>query len=406
MRFSVCLLLALSCWSLVSCSKTEERERVLGYTGLASRNPYLAAERYLEADHREVISSNGALRFDPDEGLVISPASSVRSVGDSDRLLEWVSDGGHFVCFLERGEDYFKDVGEWANHTPGNWSDEDEINTGLDELLLSLDVEVTNVDSRREIDEVEEAIEDDSYRLSVAKGKVLPYAEVVNVVIEEGVTAFNMKLGGVKRIKPLGDYYVDDWYEAGEEHRFMSRSYGYGRVTFISDARAFRNPYLKLEQHALMLDHMATNGGKIVFSLGKVPGFMGMLMEQAWMALYGLLLLVVLWIWKNVPRFGPLLDVSEGHSRNYAEQVSNTGKFLWRNKCDDSLLQPLRDAVIRKSGQPFMQGLDTQALVSKLSESSGIAPELITEAMTRTAVRDANSMVRITKTLQSLLKSL
>lgn len=398
------VLLVLGCWSLLSCSgETEEKERVIGYVGLAKKNPYLVAERYLQAGGHAVSSNTGALYFSDNQGLVLSPASSVRSVGDSERVLGWVKDGGHFVCFLERGEDYFRDVGDWAHHTPANWSDDSEEQAGLDQLLASLEVEMIRAEDTRE----EETSEDDAYKEAVAKGKVLPYSEVVTVVADEGAAQFSMQLGGNQTLVPQNDYRPDDWYAAGAEHRFLSRSYGLGRVTFISDARAFRNPYLQLQQHAEMLDYMAAGGGEIVFSLGKVPGFMAMLGEHAWMALYGLLLLTVLWLWKNLPRFGPLLDVSDEDSRSYAQQVSNTGKFLWRHKCDAALLQPLRDAVVRKAGHGYhTHDPDTHALVEKLTAASGLAPEIVTEAMTRTEVRDAHSMVRISKTLQSLLKSL
>ena len=250
-------------------------------------------------------------------------------------------------------------------------------------------------------------VEEEHYKRAVAMGEELPYAEVVNVLVDEdGETSFSMKLGGDRRMKPFEHYYTDDWYETGETHRFLSRSYGDGRVTFISDARAFRNPYLKLEQHAQMLDYMAAGDGKIVFSLGKVPGFLAMLFEQAWMALYGLLLLTVFWLWKNVPRFGPLLEVSNGHSRNYAELLSHSGKFLWRHKCYGALLKPLREAVLLRAGLTDTHELDDKSIVARLSEASDLPTDTIAEAMNRTEVRDANSMVRITQTLQSLLKSL
>lgn len=402
--------LALSCWSLVACSgETEEKERVIGYVGQARKNPYLAAQRYLEAAEHDVSSVSGVLHYDSAEGLVLSPASSVRSVGDTDRLLQWVAEGGHFVCFLERGEDYFRDVGDWPDHAPERWSENDSENTenkaenkGIERLLLKMEVEVVS----EAFQEIATTDEDGDYKTSVAKGEVLPYAEVVRVIIGEEETSFNMELGGLRKLKPTGDYYANDWHEAGEQHRFLSRSYGQGRVTFLSDARAFRNPYLRLQQHAEMLDQLASGGGKVVFSLGEVPGFLSLLSQHAWMALYGLLLLTMLWLWKNTPRFGPLLDTSDGHSRNYAQQVIHTGKFLWRHQCDDALLQPLRAAVLRKVGGETSHGGDTAALVQRLSDGSGISPELISEAITRTQVRDANAMVRISKTLQSLLQSL
>ena len=70
------------------------------------------------------------------------------------------------------------------------------------------------------------------------------------------------------------------------------------------------------------------------------------------------------------------------------------------------MLKSLRDAVVKKSGHFYDQGLDSTVLIDSLSQSSGIELEKVTEAMTRTDVRDASAMVKITKTLQQILKSL
>ena len=94
MKFPFIGLLILGLVLLTSCSDTEDREQFIGYDGRARKNPYLAAERYLESDGHVVISSTGVLKFDEDEGVVFSPATSVRSVGDAERVIDWVYEGG------------------------------------------------------------------------------------------------------------------------------------------------------------------------------------------------------------------------------------------------------------------------------------------------------------------------
>ena len=101
-----------------------------------------------------------------------------------------------------------------------------------------------------------------------------------------------------------------------------------------------------------------------------------------------------------------VLEASDGDARNYANQLKNTGQFLWRHKREDVLLKSLRDAVVKKSGHYYEQGLDSPALIHSLSQSSGLELELVTEAMTGNDVRDASTMVKITKTLQQILNSL
>ncbi len=398
MKFPFIGLLILGLVSLTSCSDTEDREQYIGYDGRARKNPYLAAERYLESDGHVVISSTGVLKFDEDEGVVFSPATSVRSVGDAERVIDWVYEGGHYLCFLERGEDYWKDVGDWAHHDPEDWREDTEEEAGLNLLLESVYLSL--------VEDVKEEYKWEKRGGDVSKGKELPFTEAV-LVLTDDEEEFEMELGGTRLLVPdEEDYYVDDWYDEGEEHHFFSRTLGEGRITFISDARAFRNPYLKVAEHAEVLDYIASRGGKIVFSLGKVRSFTSMLGEYAWMAMLALFTLTVLWIWKSLPRFGPLLEASDGDSRNYAKQLKNTGQFLWRHKREDVLLKSLRDAVVKKSGHYYEQGLDSPALIDSLSQSSGIELELVTEAMTRTDVRDASAMVKITKTLQQILKSL
>ena len=395
---SLCLLI-LGFISLTSCSETEDREQFIGYDGRARKNPYLAAERYLASDGHEVISSTGVLKFDEDEGVVFSPASSVRSVADADRVLDWVNMGGHYLCFLERGEDYWKDVGDWAHHDPEAWREDTEEETGLNLLLESAELSL--------VDDLKEEYDWQERGSDVAKGKELPFTESVLVFTDDDDEEFKMELGGTRLLVPYENlYYESDWHDEGEEHHFYSRTLGVGRITFISDARAFRNPYLKIADHAELLDYVAARGGKIVFSLGKVRSFTSMLGEYAWPAMWALLALTVLWVWKSLPRFGPLLEVTDGDARNYAKQLKSTGQFLWRHKREDVLLQSLRDAVVKKSGHFYQQGLDSKALIDSLSQSSGIDNDLVSEAMTRTDVRDGSTMVKITKTLQQILKSL
>ncbi|MEO1857702.1 MAG: DUF4350 domain-containing protein, partial [Rubritalea sp.] len=396
-HFIACLLLGLI--SLTSCSEMEDRQQFIGYDGRARKNPYLAAERYLESDGHVVTSTTGVLKFDGDEGVVFSPATSVRSIGDAERVIDWVYDGGHYLCFLERGEDYWKDVGDWAHHDPEDWREDTEGEAGLNLLLESVYLSL--------VDDVKEQYKWEARGGAVAKGKELPFTESVLVMTDDDDVEFAMELGGTRLLVAADDdYYVDDWYDEGEEHHFFSRTLGEGRITFISDARAFRNPYLQIAEHAEALDYIAGRGGKIVFSLGKVRSFTSMLGEYLWKAVWALFVLTVLWIWKSLPRFGPLLEASGGDDRNYAKQLKRTGQFLWRHKREDALLKSLRDAVVKKSGHLYEHGADSSDLIDSLVQSSGLELKLVTEAMTRTQVRDASTMVKITKTLQQILKSL
>lgn len=404
---------------LPSCSRQiEEKERVIGYMGRARKNPYLAAERYLEAGGKEVQSSNGVLQLGYDEQTIFAPASSVRSIAEAERILEWVTDGGHFICFIERSEDYWADVGQFTDHAPRRWTDEDSKNVGLEYLVSQLELVLqrdedsgTGEESKDEDDKEKE----ESALLEIAKGKDLPNAELREIYLSDN-ESYEVLLGGSHYLSVQDDvYYEGDWYDVGDiadEHRFFSRLYGYldvedehkGRVTFISEARLFRNPYLVKTQHVELLEKLTAEDGKVVFSLGKVRSFTSMLGEHASKALWALLILTVVWLWKNLPRFGPLLEVGDGTRRHHLEQVQQLGRFLWKHKKTDVLVGSLRDAVLRKAGHNFDEKPNRHQLVEKLSQSSALEKERIDEALFIETIKDSNTMVRVTQTLQTLLK--
>ncbi|MGJ8672429.1 DUF4350 domain-containing protein [Rubritalea sp.] len=422
---------------LTSCSQeTEEEERVVGYMGKARKNPYLAAERYLEADGKTVKSSSGALKLDFSQGTLFAPASSIRSVGDAERILEWVADGGHLVCFLERGEEYWRDVGNYTDHSPEHWSeidDDESPDAGLVTMLEALGLGVSYLENEPDVEGLEDsevagdADEEDSKedsgelsdeekaeRLQVAKGQILPNTEELEIYISD-TESYIVFLGGAQTITSMDDlYYEGDWYDVADDHYFFSRLYGYdesgleamGRVTLLSDARLFRNPYLGYAEHAELLDALVLGGENVEFSLGKVRSFTSMLGEYASKALWAFLVLTVIWLWKNLPGFGPLLEVSEGHSRNYSEHVQQVGRFFWRQNRSDVLLESLRAAVARKAGHAFSGNQDSVSLIEKISQMSGLDHDLIKEAMELKTVKDSSTMVRITKTLQTILKQL
>jgi len=389
----------------------EDKEIVTGYRGQASRNPYLVAERFLSEGGVDAKSMKGVVRMDDSESVVFAPASSIRSTGDGERILEWILEGGHFVCFLERGEDFWKDVGDGAHHNPLVWSDEYEDTQGVEIILDRVGLELGSIDYDEDvIEKVEVALSgytDGEGDSSVAKGEVLPAAELIKVnYLGDEV---ELLLGGKKGVKLVSNYVHSSSSKSNDEVKaFHSLEYGLGRVTIISEARLFRNPYLKMADHAEMLDLLVDSSGegKVVFSLGKVRSFTSMLREYAWMAVLGVIVLTAMWLWKNLPKYGPTLDKVDGHYRDSSKHMLAVGNFFWTHKRDDALIQPLRDEVVRRSGGMRNDGYLEDGLMERLAEISGLNVEDIQEAMTRTQVNEASLMVKITKNLQQLLKSL
>ncbi len=80
---------------------------------------------------------------------------------------------------------------------------------------------------------------------------------------------------------------------------------------------------------------------------GVKVSFFAMLWEHGWMAIIAAGALLAAWLWKYLPRFGPLQAAKDTGTRDFAEHLSLTGAFLWRHRQRAQLIGPLRETVTR-----------------------------------------------------------
>jgi hypothetical protein len=378
-----------------------------GYKGAAKLNPYLAAQTFLrEAHSAEVKVKNGFVRYDAETGMVISPASTLSSEIMVKKMLRWVRNGGVYVCLLERGEKRWVDIGENCDHDTSDWGWDwnlDEVdNEPLDYLLDRMSIELIDDPSGK-------TTGGKSYRGDpkdpVVLGEELPLVETVQV--EMNGTDYELQLGGTQVMKMNGSLAYNDVTDGEPHHRFLGLEHGSGRIYFITDGRLFRNPYLVMSDHAAMLESMRGEvSADIVFGYGNRRGFWSLMISYAGPALLGVFALLVFWLWKSIPRFGPLLEITESHARDYAQSVSNTGRFLWKYKSAGVLLTSMRENLLRRSGMFNTEGQAQEAMIETFAEKSGLDVEEVIEALTRENINEAGDMVRITRNLQTILKSL
>jgi hypothetical protein len=407
-------ILFLSVWLVSGCGKRTYTtvDYTDGYKGAAKLNPYLAAQTFLkERHHSEVKVKNGFVKYDDDTGMVVSPASTLSSDVMVNKMLKWVRGGGVYVCLLERGEKHGQDVGENCNHNTlawrNSWVTDEENDKTIDYLLEKMDIELVDDPSGKTTGGT-------SYhgdpKDPVVLGEELPLVEERKVEIYgEDEDTLDALIGGTRVMKYRGNLsYYDDIYDEGDYHRLLGLSHGDGRIYFITDGRLFRNPYLQMKDHAQLLESMSSEvyNGDIIFAYGKRRGFWSLMINYAGPALLGVFVLLVFWLWKSIPRFGPLLEIPESHARDYAQSVSNTGRFLWKYKSAGVLLASMRQNLLRNSGMFNAHGQVQESMIETFAEKSGLGVEEVIESLTRDNVSEAGDMVRITRNLQTIQKSL
>jgi hypothetical protein len=359
------LCLLLLCLLLAGCggsytTRTEET----GYKGKAKLDAYLAAARFLERMDHEVINKPGWPDLDNVSAMLI-PASVLTSDAYVREVKEWVQGGGHLICLLENAESYQDD---WRKRMGVRYSYE-EVPKPLEGWLKEEGVTLTKDGKNVEV-------------------KSLPVdGEDYEVFVDSEV--------GIQE---------------GEQSRLAMAQIrvGEGIVTVMADARPFRNRYIGDNDHAellLALVDMSPYEGAVAIIRDGGLSLWTMLWRHGWPALIGLLVLTVVWLWKNMPRFGPMRREEEPtHQRDYDHHLEALGDFQWRLDKGQALLRPLRDSVLERALR--LGGQHHGDVFEWMAQRAGITRERAERAMTHERPSDPTSFTRLVADLQQLHLSL
>lgn len=373
MKERLLLLACLSLW-LVSCSYEKVEETVeIGYRGEARRNPFLAAQKLYEESGHEATSS---LRLDDmpwDSTLLIMPGASITTPSRASQIQEWIEDGGHLVYLLE-GWGYLPWTGTGDTYGVPDISDHP--------LLKAFEVgfgEMSDRSSRLSFE-----LDEHSGELRFPQG---PTFDVTNAFEVEQV---------------LGEK---------DKAHMASMSAGYGRLTLLSTAYPIRNRAIaKLDHAEFALGLVELNASdEVLFVYASDLSFWGMLWRSAWMPLLGLIVLLIAWLWKVLPSFGPRLPPAEVLPRHFTDHLLMTAQFLWRHGSPNGLLDPVRRRLTKRyqtlTGRSLPSFADAE-FHEYLEENSALSKERIHDAMLGNPQKDANGFTRLVQDLNQLETSL
>lgn len=299
-------------FALLGCGG-EEIEIETGYRGKARRDPFLAAERFLAENDYEVSMHTWLGDNLPQGATLIATAQSFANRGTTGAVLNWVTRGGHLLLLLDGGETFRDD---WEREHRGRGTREQPERTELLELLG-----------------IGEA-KDGGGELKVKLGDVSAPVKIP--------ARFTWKND---QPPPRTDITAADGNSIG----FASFRRGAGRISIAAHAEPFRNRHLGDADNAWLLLRLVghAHGGEVWFLNGVKVSFFAMLWEHGSMAIVAAAALLGAWLWKSLPRFGPLRAPEDTGTRDFAEHLSLTGAFLWRHRQRAQLIGPLRESVTR-----------------------------------------------------------
>ncbi len=372
------LILFLATLMLSSCRKVTRKE-IIGYQGPARQDPFLAAERFLQKQRQGARVVNRLTDLAMHRGPLIASSQSFINYGDADTVLEWAGGGGHLILFLDGAERWHNDWQEpgFFGHLKSHRREAEEM-----KLLDALGISGHGPDG----DSFSNAEEKRTARV--------------------GGTTITAALAGTFDATDDAAH-ADVLFGDRETPALASFPLGDGRVTVLANAHPFRNRWIGEHDHAALLAALVDLGqrGEVWFLNGARISFWKMLWERGWMALAALAVFFLAWLWKNLPRFGPLRTPPAEAVRDFTAHLALTGAFLWRQREPDTLLQPLRNTVFAAATRLGWHAKDRD-FSAKLAARSGLAEARVNVALATTGIRERNHFLRITQDLRKIADAL
>lgn len=362
----------------------------------ARRNAHLALERLFARLDRPIehikspvrldaLAPNGVLMLDNNRRRNVDPARA-------QHLLEWVNGGGYLIVAAEYGSD--------------------------DPLLKLLGVTPCREAPKRctftantaddSGDEGDDWEDEESTPAPPTGNKTENAAQAVNVILPDSnvryVYGYRYPLDGLLASTP-----APTWTAGGNasEAPVLHFAWGRGQITVVDNLRFLGNWQLGEPDHAELIWALVTryqpSGPVYLASHMEYPTLWQWLAESAWMALISGGLLIGLWLWRIVPRFGGWLPPTETERRDLLQHLAAIGRSVWREGGLAHWLtvvrQPLRQRIALR--HPHLARMETNRQNTVLA---GMADCAATEVRAALMPGTAPTPAEFTRAMQTLQK--
>ena len=383
--------LLLATLLLVGCSRPSHKEtRDIGYKGLARTQPFLALQRTIEELGWQPSNIHSLSEMPRRGTLVLSGGSGIRS-SVARQAMTWVEQGhGHLILLMD-GTDSWQD--DWN-------TDFFSLFTGVEGLKQHPVIRALNlIPSENRIDKLSKSAKPDPLEYKLHR-EDLKFSDFGGITFE------------TKDLTQPADFMIGE----PEKAAVVSVPWHTGRITVVGNATAFRNRFIDQEQNALtfvrllQFESFPDSGisDTVAFMLSSSDGFFTMLWQQYWMALIALISVIIFWLWKNIPRFGPQQPVRDTSARQFSEHLLMSGNFFWRHGQTLDLLLPIRTAIQTKlQHRHGMHPHEDEAnIIEHLARFSGLPSERVASAWNASYIKDGRALLTCIQDLQTIEQSI
>jgi len=160
--------------------------------------------------------------------------------------------------------------------------------------------------------------------------------------------------------------------------RLLSFRRGNGFVTVATSTAFLQNAWIGNEDHAeflwQLLNLNRATPSLQVLNRPERLSLWGFLEEHAAEALAASIALLVLWLWRIAPRFGPVAPDAPPARRRLLDHLRASGRYYWAKGLRAELVRAARDAALRRlaRSQPDFAGAPEAERAARLASLAGL----------------------------------
>jgi hypothetical protein len=345
----------------------------------ALRNPYLALERLFGQLGRPLrrVESPEALDSLPAGGVLILDDNRRRHVNPAraERLLDWVKGGGYLIIAAE--------------------------NVGDDPLLAKLGL------SRYKASAAQQCKPDETPETPAPKPALPKIPAPIELRLPGSDTSYRLRrpADGLTSSSPAPAWRAG---LADERSAVLHYAWGDGQITVLDGLQFLGNRQLANFDHAeliwALLQQYQPQGEIRLASRMEIPTLWQWLIESAWMALISAAFLVLVWLWRIIPRFGGTLATPSAERRDLLQHLSAIGRSVWREGGIAHWLSVVRLAIHQRLSlrHPYLDRQDASAQRIALAKIATCKTNDIRLALTPGLAQTPKDFTTAMQTLQHL----
>ena len=438
--FLLALLLAVGAYALYQRIEFYTKLEDGPWSEAAQRNPFFAAQRYLEMEHIAVRSD---AELSPSEDLVgggtliLDRSTAVKNKDVAERLLQWVARGGHLIVapgyafdgdvllahlhvkrLWPHSEDNDEDKNTEKNKTenkdgkaqaekpaPQKNGDDESFGKKLSERMREYNARLKRGDepaAKTDTGNAQCPAPDPTDLTEVQ----LPGATAPLRIAFSNYTVLEQPYLTKDGDPPASDVPKPAYHIANKSGAHMiGFDIGKGRVTVLSDMTIWTYKDIGEHDHVLLLDALIDHNASVHFLYGvNAPSLTTLLWRYAPEATLAGGLLLLAWLLYRGRRFGPILDSARSERRASADHWLAAARYQWRHGQAEALLSAARERIEQRAAArlPGYAQWSTADKLAALSALSAIATSDLNTALYAHADASADRFQHRIATLQQL----